>query len=94
MIHPPRRFDVSPDQVVAAREYIRRIGNPDLVSERIVAVANLPLDKVQEEWDKLPINEHKIQSAQLLIRLRGGEKYVDPETVAMAHSTPAGVGER
>lgn len=80
---------VAPDQVLAAREYIRRIGNPRLVAERIVAVANLPLGEVRRAWAKRPIDEEKIHAAQLLIELRGGEQYVEPHVVAMAHAKPA-----
>lgn len=79
---------VAPDQVVAAREYIRRVRNPRLVSERIKAVANLPLDEVQDAWDRQPINAEKIHAAQLLIELCGGEEYVEPDVVAIAHATP------
>lgn len=86
MTRQTRKFDVNPGQVIAAREYIRRIGNPDLVAERIVTIANLPLDEVQEEWDNLPINEAKIQAAQELIKLRGGEQYVDAWTIEVAHA--------
>lgn len=86
MTQSARKFDVNPGQVIAAREYIRRIGNPKLVAERIVAVANLPLDEVQEEWDNLPLNEAKIQAAQELIKLRGGEQYVDEWTIKVAHA--------
>lgn len=78
---------VSPGQVIAARAYIRRTRYPDLVSEHIVAVANLPLEEVSAAWAQLPINEGKIQAAQLLIELRGGEDKVGPEVVAMAHAT-------
>lgn len=78
----------SPGQVIAAREYIRRIGGPELVSERIVKVASLPLDEVQAAWAKRPIDEEKIQAAQILIRLRGGEKNVEPRIVAIAHAKP------
>lgn len=87
MTERARKFDVNPGQVIAAREYIRRIGNPALVAERIVTVANLPLDEVQDEWDNLPLNEEKIQAARALIALRGGEKYVDPLTIEIAHAT-------
>lgn len=81
---------VSPDQVLAAREYIRRIGDERFVSERIVAVAHLPLDEVDKAWAKRPPNDpEKIQAAQLLIQLSGGEENVDPRIVAIAHLTPA-----
>lgn len=81
---------VSPDQVLAAREYIRRIGDERFVSERIVAVAHLPLEEVHRAWAKRPPNDpEKIQVAQILIRLAGGEKNVDPRIVAIAHMTPA-----
>lgn len=89
MTHEARRFDVSPGQVVAARELIRRRGGPGRVSAGVLEVANLPLEEVQEEWNGLPINEDKIQAAQLLIKLRGGEQYVSPRVVAVAHAKPA-----
>lgn len=80
---------VAPSQVIAAREYIRRIGNPRLVSDRIAAVASLPLDDVKAAWAKRPIDREIIQAAQLLIELSGGEEYVEPHVVAMAHAKPA-----
>lgn len=80
---------VAPDQVLAAREYIRRIGSPRLVAERIVAVANLPFDEVQRAWAKRPLDWEKIHAAQMLIELRGGEEFVEPHVVAMAHASPA-----
>lgn len=83
---------VSPGQVIAAREYIRRIGRPGLVAERIVAVANLPLDDVRRAWAKRPIDEEKILAAQLLIEMSGGEKYVEPRIVAIAHTKLAKAG--
>lgn len=79
---------VAPDQVMAAREYIRRVRDPRRISDRIRAVASLPLDEVQAFWDKLPINEEKIQAAQLYIELCGGEDNVDPDVVAIAHAKP------
>lgn len=58
------------------------------MSERIIAIANLPLDEVQEAWNKQPLDAERILAAQLLIELRGGEEYVEPHVIAMAHATP------
>lgn len=85
---------VAPSQVIAAREYLRRVGNPILASHRTVAVANLPLDEVQEAWARRPVDDEKIHAAQVLIRMRGGEQNVEPRIVAIAHSRPSVVVDR
>lgn len=76
--------DLTPDQIVAAREYIRRVRDPRLISDRIAEIATLPLEEIQREWDAMPINDEKIHAARLLISLHGGEENVDAGTVAMA----------
>lgn len=81
---------VSPSQVMAAREYIRRFGHEGPVSDHIVAIAQLSMDEVAKAWAKRPFNDpEKIQAAQILIRLAGGEDHVEPYVVATAHATPA-----
>lgn len=85
---------VTPGQIVAAREYIRRIGGMGYVDPEVVETANLPLDEIQESYRNGPIRRDHIQAARLLIELRGGEEFVDPITVAIAHArVPSAAGK-
>lgn len=88
MTGPARKFDVSPGQVIAARALIERRGGLDRVSPRVAYVASLPLDEVQAEWSSQPIDEERIHAARLLIDLCGGEEFVEPHVVAIAHAKP------
>lgn len=76
--------DLTPDQIVAAREYIRLVRDPRLISDRIAEIAILPLEELQREWDAMPINDEKILSARLLLRLEGGEDKADADTIKIA----------
>lgn len=54
---------IRPSAVLAAREYIRRFGGLEPIDPEMLATANLPLDEVQAEWLKQPVNEWMIQVA-------------------------------
>lgn len=82
------QYDVTPDQIVAARALIDMVGT-EYVSPRVREVASRPLEEITVAWAKMPVNELKVEAAQLLIELQGGEQFVEPRIVTMAHAKPA-----